>query len=170
MKKITGVALLCGMAFANIPSALAADATVTFEGSIIQQTCQVANSDIAVPLGNFGVNQFPAVGTTTLPVPFSIDLTDCPDTGIPNSALVTFTGAADTDGDLMLTGGGATGVSVKIQKAGGTDINVNTQDAGIALTSDATQQLDFSASYISTATPVTAGAANAVAQVNISYP
>lgn len=169
MKKITGVALSFGLALINMPSALAADATVTFQGSIIQQTCQVADNNIAVILGNFGVNQFPAVGTTTLPVPFSIDLTDCPDTGLPQYALVTFTGAEDAEGDLMLTGAGATGVSVKIQKADGTDININDQAGGIALTSDATQQLDFSASFISTATPVTAGDAYAVAQVNISY-
>ena len=169
MKKITGVALSFGLALINMPSALAADATVNFEGSIIQQTCQVANNNIAVTLGNFGANQFPAVGTTTLPVQFSINLTGCPDTGVPGRALVTFTGAADADGDLMLTGGGATGVSIKIQKAGGTDIDINDQDGGIDLTTDATQQLDFSASYISTATPVTAGAANAVAQINISY-
>ncbi|MDT9973497.1 hypothetical protein RUW90_25615, partial [Klebsiella pneumoniae] len=37
------------------------------------------------------------------------------------------------------------------------------------LFSATTQQLRFTANYISTAASVTAGAANAVAQVNISY-
>ena len=72
-------------------------------------------------------------------------------------------------GDLALTGGGATGVSINIKKADGTNIDINSADSGIALTSAATQQLNFTANYISTSAAVTAGQANAVAQVNISY-
>ncbi|HHZ7610439.1 TPA: fimbrial protein, partial [Klebsiella pneumoniae] len=68
-----------------------------------------------------------------------------------------------------LTAGGASGVSINIKKADGTNIDINSTDSGIALTSATTQQLRFTANYISTAASVTAGAANAVAQVNISY-
>ena len=82
---------------------------------------------------------------------------------------LTSAGAADAAGDLALTGGGATGVSINIKKADGTNIDINSADSGIALTSAATQQLNFTANYISTSAAVTAGQANAVAQVNISY-
>lgn len=168
MKKITGVALLCGMAFVNIPSVLAADATVNFNGTILQETCHVDNNNVNVTLGTFGVAQFPTVGTTTIPVPFSISLTDCPTSGGPLRALVTFSGMADSANNLELTGP-ATGLSINIKKAGGDDIYINDQDSGITLSNAVSQQLNFTANYISTALPVTAGSANSAAQVNISY-
>ena len=168
MKKITGVAFLCGMAFANIPSVLAADATVTFNGTILQETCHVDNNNVNVLLGTYGVAQFPTVGTTTIPVAFSISLTDCPTSGGPTSALVTFSGPADSANNLALTGP-AGGISIDIKKADGGDININSQASGITLSNAVSQQLNFTANYISTALPVTAGSANSVAQVNISY-
>lgn len=168
MKKITGVALSFGLALINMPSALAADATVNFNGTILQETCHVDNGTVNVTLGTFGVAQFPTVGTTTIPVPFSISLTDCPTSGGPTSALVTFSGPADSASNLALTGP-ATGVSIDIKKAGGGDININSQDSGMTLSNAVSQQLNFTANYISTALPVTAGDASSVAQVNISY-
>ena len=161
MKKLSAVAFAFGLLSVPASQALAADATVNFSGIILQEACSVAtsNNTVNVQLGTYGVAQFPTVGTTTLPVPFSINLTGCPASGGPTAALVTFSGAADAAGDLALTGGGATGVS----------IDINSADSGIALTSAATQQLNFTANYISTSAAVTAGVANAVAQVNISY-
>ena len=171
MKKLSAVAFAFGLLSVSASQALAADATVNFSGTILQEACSVAtsNNTVNVQLGTFGIAQFPTVGTTTLPVPFSINLTGCPASGGPTAALVTFSGAADAAGDLALTGGGSTGVSINIKKADGTNIDINSADSGIALTSAATQQLNFTANYISTSAAVTAGQANAVAQVNISY-
>ena len=115
MERITGVAILCGMAFFNIPPAQVADATVTFNGTILQETCHVDNNNVSVTQGNYGVAQFPTVATTTLPVPFSISLTDCPTSGGPASALVNFSGPADSASNLAFTDP-ATDVSIKIRK------------------------------------------------------
>lgn len=97
--------------------ALAADATVNFSGTILQEACSVDTSDntVNVQLGTYGAAQFPTVGTTTLPVPFAINLTGCPASGGPTAALVTFSGAADAWW-LALTAGGASGVSINIKK------------------------------------------------------
>ncbi|AKE60507.1 fimbrial protein [Citrobacter farmeri] len=170
MKKLTGIALSLGLALFTTHSALAADATVNFNGTILASTCRVASADsvVNVTMGNYGPSYFSAPGTTTLAVPFAISLTDCPTAaGSPTTALVTFVGTADTT-NLAVTGG-ATGVAIQIKKADNTPIVVNTPDSGMALTTDASQNLNFTANYISTAASVTPGAANGQAQVNISY-
>ena len=92
MKKLSAVAFAFGLLSVSASQALAADATVNFSGTILQEACSVDTSDstVNVPLGTYGVAQFPTVGTTTLPVPFSINLTGCPASGGPTAALATW--------------------------------------------------------------------------------
>lgn len=158
------------LAAAGSTTANAADATVNFTGSILSSSCSVStgSNTVSVPLGNYGPSQFPVAGTTSRAVPFTIPLSTCPTSGGPTTAFVTFVGTAASS-NLALASGGASGIAIQIKKQDGTPIVVNTPDAGITLSSNATQNLNFTANYISTADSVGAGAANGTAQVNISY-
>lgn len=100
-EKLSAAAFAFGLLSVSVSQALAADATVNFSGTILQEACSVDTSDntVNVQLGTYGAAQFPTVGTTTLPVPFAINLTGCPASGGPTAALVTFSGAADAAGD-----------------------------------------------------------------------
>ena len=119
MKKLSAAAFAFGLLSVSVSQALAADATVNFSGTILQEACSVDTSDntVNVQLGTYGAAQFPTVGTTTLPVPFAINLTGCPASGGPTAALVTFSGAADAAGDLALTAGGASGAAAGAGRA-----------------------------------------------------
>lgn len=83
MKKLSTAAFAFGLLSVSVSQALAADATVNFSGTILQEACSVDTSDntVNVQLGTYGAAQFPTVGTTTLPVPFAINLTGCPASG-----------------------------------------------------------------------------------------
>ena len=61
MKKLSAAAFAFGLLSVSVSQALAADATVNFSGTILQEACSVDTSDntVNVQLGTYGAAQFP---------------------------------------------------------------------------------------------------------------
>lgn len=154
----------------------AADGKISFTGSVTDSACTVTNSEsspLTVNLGKVSKSAFSGSGSTAAPTKFTIQLTGCPDT--VSSATVKFDGTP-FNGDnsiLALTSGtdAATGVGIQITDSSQTVLPLSQASASYALstTTDNINSLDFVARYVSTASTVTAGSANADASFTINY-
>jgi major type 1 subunit fimbrin (pilin) len=172
MKKRLLAALVPGLLY--IPCANAADANINFTGRIVSSTCDATagvsgGQNISVQLGDYTPSSFATVGSESPAKPFKIQLTDCPASGGPASATVTFTGTADSvNNSYVAVTGGATGVAINIKDASG-NVPVNLESALYTLNTDATQALNFTANYISTAATPGPGDADATLTANVAY-
>ncbi|MNY27980.1 Fimbria A protein precursor [compost metagenome] len=167
--------------------ALAADGTVNFTGEIVDTLCSIAPSsqNLTVPLGKvsratfydsnpIAVGAAASVGKKATPAKFAIDLIGCGATA--TGAFVTFNGvAAAGNPDLLgLANAGqvgtatATGVAIELGDSAGTRIKLGEKSQEYIL-GKGDNSLKFQAAYIATATAVTAGPANAVAQFTVAY-
>jgi len=162
--------------------------TVHFTGEIIEPSCVINGNDGKdnnVLLGTWPTSIFSNVGNESEPVPFTIELAECPlsSSGLP-AVQLTFNGptALTQTSDLLdvskLTTTGATaatniGVAVspadeatRLLKMDGSTDQVFVQ---LPTTQSDTVMADFVARYRAFAVPVTAGAADADMTVNILY-
>ncbi|MEB6377364.1 type 1 fimbrial protein [Leclercia adecarboxylata] len=156
-------------------SAFAAAGTVNFSGNILDSACDVAvaSQNQTVIIGNFYRSEFTEKGDRTAAKDFDIILKDCPDT--VTSAKVRFDGAPDkVDPSLLAINsaveGAASGVAINLMSADKTDLPLhgeNNYNYDLSNTQDNT--LKFFAQYISTASSVTAGSANSVANFSVVY-
>ncbi|EBF0111962.1 type 1 fimbrial protein [Salmonella enterica subsp. enterica] len=154
-------------------SAVAADGTIHFTGSISDQTCTVDSNiqGLNVDLGKVAQTALNGeAGMKASPTRFTLTLTDCPDT--VTGANVKFDGTSDGVNQNLLaldSGTGiATGVGIEIADKNGTPIPLHTTSTDYTLGSGS-NSLDFVARYVSTGTAVTTGTANGTSQFTINY-
>lgn len=178
------------MALASTTAIAAEDnaGTIHFTGEIIEPSCVIvgdSGTDYSVPLGSFPTSLFTEVGTASDLVPVTITLKDCPltSTGLPAIQL-TFKGPTTLTGSTTLldvskvTTAGTTaaeGVGIALSPEGedATLISFDGSDSQvyIPLPSKASDTISttLNARYISFASTVTPGPADADLTVNILY-
>lgn len=170
-KNLLAVAIVASSVFSC--SAFAANGTVNFTGSVTDQACTVdttsQNQDVV--LGTVAVSSFPTAGSLAAAKTFTLVLKDCPDT--VTGAAVRFDGT-QVPGDnniLALTGGAdtASGIGVQISDDQNKIVPLYQDSSVYKLVSTGTNNLNFSARYISMTDKVTAGKANAVTQFTVVY-
>jgi major type 1 subunit fimbrin (pilin) len=155
-------------------SAFAGDGNVNFNGEVVDAPCSIAPSsqNLTVPLGKVSRTVLDGtVGKKSTPAKFSIELLGCP--AASNGASVTFTGPADTAGNLridagMAAGTFAQGVAIELGDSGAQKIAMNTESKVYVL-AQGDNALKFQAGYISTAAAVTVGRGDATALFTINY-
>ncbi|ETX65544.1 hypothetical protein P835_00312 [Citrobacter portucalensis] len=154
-------------------SAVAADGTIHFTGSISDQTCTVdtGTQNLNVDLGKVAQTALDgAAGMKAAPTRFTLSVSDCPDT--ITGANVKFDGTADgVNQNLLALDGGtgiATGVGIEIADKNGTAIPLHAASADYTL-AEGSNTLDFVARYVSTGAAVTTGTANGTSQFTINY-
>lgn len=172
MKKI--VLITTALATAGICNlATAADGTVNFTGTILDTACKVdtASANHTVDLGSVAATSFGASGATASHSRFTINLTDCP-TAV-KSASIRFDGPqASGNSNLLALNSDQTAKNVGVgiyQQDNTTLIPVGTNSAPVTLSATETNTLGFIAKYVSTASTVEAGSANAVATFTVTY-
>lgn len=149
-----------------------------FTGTIVAQTCDVEMSSLSesIDLGQFSVDDFPSVGTTTKFKPFNVNLKNC-SRGISGTK-IWFTGEADNDNPALLaltdTGMGtqnmlARGVGVEILDENQDDISINNTDSVVYPLKAGRNTLSFYIRYKSTQPTVTSGNATAVMYFDLQY-
>ncbi|HCM1914427.1 TPA: fimbrial protein [Salmonella enterica subsp. salamae serovar 28:r:e,n,z15] len=154
-------------------NAMASDGSIQFTGNITDQTCSIdsASQSQTVPLGKIAKSALNgAVGTKAAATKFSLMVKSCPET--VTGATIKFDGNGDSLYPNLLAldpaPGKATGVAIQIGDKTGNEIPLHTASPQFALTTG-TNTLDFTARYVSTASVVTVGNANATTQFTIVY-
>lgn len=167
-KKIVVALLLC-----SLGEAMASDGFIHFTGNITDQTCSIdaASQQQTVALGKIAKSTLNGkVGSQAAATKFSLIVKSCPET--ITGASLKFDGNGDSRYPDLLAldsvSGAATGVAVQIADKLGTEIPLHTASAEFPLTTG-TNTLDFTARYISTASTVTVGSANATTEFTIVY-
>ena len=144
---------------------------MAFNGNIKIASCTVdtGSVDQTVSLGTVGAAQFKTIGDRASPTQFAIKLGNCPPG--TNGASITFSGAGDSHNStvLALDSGGATGVGIELSDITGSKINLGTPSAFYGLVASGSNIMSFSARYVATVLPVTAGKGDASAQFTINY-
>lgn len=175
MKKNIIAAAIAATAALSMSNAFAAAGTVTFNGEILDAACtvDVGSQNQTVELGKYNKSEFTNTGDKTAATKFNIVLKDCPAT--VTSAVVRFDGTPDTTDSTLLAidssvAGAATGVAINLMTADKADLPLHGSNGySYSLTDTADNTLDFYAQYQSTATSVTAGPANSVANFSVVY-
>ena len=152
---------------------------VHFTGSVVDAPCVVDNDSTAktVELGQVKATDSTTTGTKIGGAkPFTIHLSDCATTTYTNAA-VTFTGptVSGQANQLAVNGGGAgstsaQGIAIQVLDNTGKVVPMDGSAASTAQKLTASDNyLQYSAQYVATADKITAGAANADANFNITY-
>lgn len=173
MKKT--IVALTALAAVCTSSVFTAAGTVNFAGNILDSACDVAvaSQNQTVVIGDFYKSEFAGMGDRTAAKGFDIILRNCPDT--VTSAKVRFDGTPDLVNPSLLAintsvSGAATGVAINLMSADKVDLPLHGENNyNYELTSDQDNTLKFYAQYISTASSVTAGPANSVANFSVAY-
>jgi len=173
-KTILFAALAAAIAF-PASFALAAAGTVNFVGNILDKACEVdvGSQNQIVPMGNFYKSEFPSTGSRTAAMGFNIVLKDCPVT--VTSAKIRFDGTPDLTNASLLAidtsvAGAVNGVAINLMTADKADLPLHsTSNYSYVLSSTQDNTLKFYAQYISTASAVVPGPANAVANFSVDY-
>ncbi|WP_316546485.1 fimbrial protein BcfE [Klebsiella oxytoca] len=175
LKRGLFLALLCGSPFCQASNT---GNNMEFTGTIVAQTCDVEISSVSqsIDLGQFSVEDFPAIGTWTKAKPFNINLKNC-SRGITGTK-IWFTGTADSDDPSLLaltdTGMGnenmlASGVGVEINNDDGDEISINNSNSAVYSLKAGRNTLSFYIRYKSTRPVVTSGNATAVMYFDLQY-
>ena len=175
LKRGLFLALLCGSPFCQASNT---GNNLEFTGTIVAQTCDVEISSVSqsIDLGQFSVEDFPAIGTWTKAKPFNINLKNC-SRGIIGTK-IWFTGTADSDDPSLLaltdTGMGnenmlASGVGVEINNDDGDEISINNSNSAVYSLKAGRNTLSFYIRYKSTRPVVTSGNATAVMYFDLQY-
>ncbi|HBN2813894.1 TPA: fimbrial protein BcfE [Klebsiella oxytoca] len=175
LKRGLFLALLCGNPFCQASNT---GNNLEFTGTIVAQTCDVEISSVSqsIDLGQFSVEDFPAIGTWTKAKPFNINLKNC-SRGITGTK-IWFTGTADSDDPSLLaltdTGMGnenmlASGVGVEINNDDGDEISINNSNSAVYSLKAGRNTLSFYIRYKSTRPVVTSGNATAVMYFDLQY-
>lgn len=154
-------------------AASAADGTINFTGTIRDTACTVdtASANQTVNLGTVAATSFGSSGSTASSARFTINLTGCP--AAVTSASIHFDGPlASGNSNLLALSSGQTATNVGVgiyQEDSSTLIPIGQASAPVTLSTTATNALNFIAKYVSTASTVGAGSANAVASFTVAY-
>lgn len=172
MKKI--ILAASALALGSV-AAHAADGTVTINGKVTDQTCEVsANSkDITVTLPTVGVGSLATAGTTAGRTPFTINLEKCKAGQV--SAFFEPGGNVDAASGRLNNTGGASNVQVQLLSDSSVVIPVLANAAQAAVTTKATvandgeaAALNYYAEYYATGA-ATAGKVATSVQYTINY-
>lgn len=154
-------------------SVLAADSSgsVKFTGEIIKAACNVSINGVvdgSVDLQKWPTSTFQAVGDTTIPQPFTVDVKDC----LAGDFKFNFTGNTDDTNPDLLKVSEAKGVGIAIANTDGTLVKLNTtgtnSNANLTIAPNAKQgSLPLLAYYKSTLGDVTPGIADATVRVTL---
>ncbi len=175
MNKNLMMAMFAAGSLLSMTNVFAAAGTVNFNGNILDSACDVdvASQNQVVVLGDYNKTEFPAAGARTAATQFNIILKNCPVT--VNSAKVRFDGTPDLTNSSLLAvdtslAGAATGVAINLMTADKAALPLHGSNGyTYALSSTADNTLNFYAQYVSTASAVTAGPANSVANFSVVY-
>ncbi|MBL5902964.1 fimbrial protein [Serratia fonticola] len=114
--KTTLLAAVIGMTFAG--SALAADGTITINGTITDTTCDISvnnqSKDATVTLPTISISALPTVGATAGATPFSIALTNCAGATL-NTASTFFEAGAYVEQSTGRLNNSASGTATNVQ-------------------------------------------------------
>ncbi|WP_312817163.1 fimbrial protein [Atlantibacter subterraneus] len=172
---VSGAAFSAGNNMTTNPGASAGTqstgGTVEFTGEIVDSSCNItpATKNQTIDLGKWSKSYFTAAGTETTKTPFSISVDSCPNS--VKRVAVLFDGQKDaTDPTLLaVTGGGASGVGIKIYDGVSNNaVSMGTISASVPVVSDSAT-VSFFADYTSTAATVTTGTANGVTNFLMVY-
>ncbi len=161
-----------------LPLSAMAAPTVTFQGEVTAQTCQLSlngETDGVVLLPTVSTNELPTAGTAAGLTPFTISVTGCTAASTETHIAVKFLGH-----DVTATGylgnkaaaNAASNVSVMLSSEDGTNpihLNGVTSVPGLVLPpNQSSASHRFAAQYVAEGA-VTAGAVTAVAEYTLSY-
>ncbi|WP_241627658.1 fimbrial protein [Rosenbergiella epipactidis] len=147
--------------------------SVNFVGNVYNTACTLTVGNTgSVQMGNVLTGDFTAAGDTTRDVEFPVTFSGCPN-AIPN-AQIKFDGSADSVNSNLLainTGTGmAKGLGIAIYEKNKTQIlPLGTFSSSISLTGGGATA-NFVAKYMATSSTVSAGGANATANITVIYP
>ncbi|RAY67088.1 type 1 fimbrial protein [Enterobacter hormaechei] len=175
MNKKLMIAMLAAGSALTVTNVFAAAGTVNFNGNILDSACDVdvASQNQVVVLGDYYKTEFPTTGARTAATQFNIILKNCP-VSVTN-ARVRFDGTPDSINTRLLAvdtsvAGAATGVAINLMTADKADLPLHGSNGyTYVLSSTADNTLNFYAQYVSTASSVTAGPANSVANFSVVY-
>lgn len=174
----TLAATTLGLAALLSGTAQAADGTITINGEITAQTCQISGNgggvDFIVTLPTVSTSALPTAGATAGRTPFNVALTNCS----PNSGNVAvyFEPSATVDGTTghlqNTASGGAENVQVGLLNSDHSDINLGSGEAAqnmqfVALDNGAAT-LSYFAQYVAT-NAATAGSVTTRSMYSIVY-
>jgi type 1 fimbria pilin len=162
-------------------SAHANTGTINFEGKITASTCpiEVVNPEDdsignQVKMGTVEATRFKNVGEEFRGKKFGLRVTASAACGFDpadNTAIVTFSGTADTSGDYFAVGNtpaDAKGVSISLRDHTGASIKPGAASAVYDLNDSGITDMIFNAYYRATAIPVEAGTASADVHFNVA--
>lgn len=167
--------LVAGAALAFSPLALADGGTITFNGAVNTNTCDISvhgsgNATTTIPVTSAVTADLAATGDTAEPTPFTIAFTNCPTTGqtAPTGLTVDWSGAnVNAAGRLNNTTGGATNVDFQLLDDTSTAINLNS-DNQTATISSGSATLSYTVQYYATGA-ATAGNMDSSVDYTVTY-
>lgn len=168
---LAGLGLVSSMLL-SYPSIGASGGNVTLQGNVTEQTCAASGSseNLSVDLGMWSTAQLNGgAGKTTSPRPFTLSLEGCP-VG-PLNIIFTGTVAAGSNDLLALDEGSESAKNVAIELLDSDMTHLGLAAASLPVTADeeGNASFNFYARYISIASQVGAGQANASSLFTITY-
>lgn len=168
MRKV--VLPLTGAALVLAATTVQAIDTVNFNGDVVQScTLSMSSSPLTVDMGKYLTSQFPTQNSSTDNKPFEINISGCANSRIA----LKWTGKTVPNNSDLLAVDGAVGVGIRVKDL---DKNLSASfsqapDDKMFITMPASGNYKFklAAYYISYQNNVTAGSANASANVEIVY-
>jgi len=116
------------------------------------------------------MSEFQGVGSTTAPVPFSVQLTNCPQAGGVYYQMDAVNGyAAQPQSVVNLQSGGATGIGVQLLDSTGSTIVPMGTAQTLTTNGSLNYTIPFQARYYQTSSAVTAGVANTAMTITMTY-
>lgn len=138
-------------------------------GTVNQMACSVLTPTVNVPLGDYFITEFTAIGHTTTAQPINIQL-NC-NSGARINAAITANVEASQAGTIKLTPGTAvaSGVGVQILDKNGVPVTLNQKFIVDTVSVAGQYNFGWTARYIQTVASVTIGQANAIATLSLTY-
>ncbi|EAS66530.1 fimbrial protein [Photobacterium angustum] len=161
-------------AFADGPDPITVNGgTVNFKGEITDGACAVDPDSIdqTVQMGQVKAATLQTAGAKSSSHSFNIKLDDCSTATYKNVAM-SFLGATDANGSLVLTdaAGSAKNVGIDIYDGANKKVTFDNSTSTTAVQfHNGTNVIPFTANYVSNIGGATAGTANATATFNIIY-
>ncbi|MGY2293916.1 type 1 fimbrial protein [Pseudomonas yamanorum] len=154
----------------------AADTSISITGYLKDNSCSVSvdSKDFTVDLTSNAAKQLNHVGTTTVPVPFTIVFDKCG--GSTTGVRVGYSGTSDNDNIALLKiddgVNAASGMGIQILNSDKQAIPLNTAEQSLSWThliAGQSNTLNFYARLMATHSPVTAGVVNATANFTLEF-
>ncbi|QRR08387.1 type 1 fimbrial protein [Burkholderia sp. MS455] len=178
-KLITAVLFVAAATASQIASA--ADGTITFNGTVLAQTCTIngngsGSNNFNVPLQSVSTSALAAAGQYANRTPFNISLTACtPASGTVHAYFEPGPTVDTATGNLILAAGGASNVEIQLLNGDGSysPIKIGAADASqnskaVAISAAGAATLNYYAQYLATGA-ATAGAATSSVMYSLVY-